>query len=98
MKLSKRTSAVILFALTIATIVGLQAVRNLWPESEQSTKQASPPKKQKWGEIGALPNEWFYQQRAYPSTLVDPVQRLQCRPETPDTTKLPSFDPSSSSG
>ena len=81
MKISNRTSAIAAFALSISLIVVFQAVRNLEPVGELSTQSAAVPNKQKWGKIGALPNEWFYAQRAYPLNQVDPEMRLQAAQE-----------------
>ncbi len=77
MKIPNRISIFLAFALAFAVTASFQTDRIEWSEGDQYTKSVTAPKKQKWGAIGALPNEWFYTQRAYPSNLVDPVERVK---------------------
>ncbi|MCX6833719.1 MAG: hypothetical protein NTW07_01060, partial [candidate division Zixibacteria bacterium] len=63
--------------LALVTIILIYATSHEQSRQDTSTQSATPPKKEKWGKIGSLPNEWFYIQRAYPSKLVDPVQRIK---------------------
>jgi len=77
MKRSLWTSIVLTTVLALAVAAMIHWTSDKQSSQSSSTESVTPPKKEKWGKIGALPNEWFYIQRAYPSNLVDPVQRIE---------------------
>ncbi|MEW5794820.1 MAG: thrombospondin type 3 repeat-containing protein [Candidatus Zixiibacteriota bacterium] len=77
MKTSRRASFTLASSLGIVLIALVYAASFNRTTPHSTSGPLTPPSKDKWGKIGALPNEWFYIQRAYPSKLVDPVRRLQ---------------------
>jgi photosystem II stability/assembly factor-like uncharacterized protein len=77
MKTLQRVSIILAVFFSLALIAMYQPTRDEQKRQEASAQTLTPPKKDKWGKIGTLPNEWFYIQRAYPSHLVDPVQRVK---------------------
>jgi len=81
MKTSQRTSIILALVAAFALIVMFHAASDERTSQGRYGQTITPPKKDKWGKIGTLPNEWFYLQRAYPSNLVDPVQRIKAADE-----------------
>jgi len=81
MKTPTRTLIILAIGLTVCVSAVFHAIYIQGSDGDDNDQYVTAPKKEKWGKIGALPNEWFYAQRAYPSTLVDPVQRVKAADE-----------------
>lgn len=77
MKTSQLVLTIPVIILAFVAIIMIHAVRDEQLPQNTSAQPTTAPKKENWGKIGSLPNEWFYIQRAYPSKLVDPVQRIK---------------------